>query len=76
MVGRLRDDLVVQGLGSSTDWPALLERAAVGRGLSIFPQDDAYLPTDATSFYTQGVPILSAFTGVHAEYQVAVAGQG
>jgi C-terminal processing protease CtpA/Prc len=29
---------------------------------------DSYLPTDATSFYLAGVPILSAFTGSHEEY--------
>lgn len=68
MVGRLREYLIVQGLGSSADWAGLLERAAVPVGLSIHPQQDSYIPTDATSFYTQGIPILSAFTGVHSEY--------
>jgi hypothetical protein len=68
MVGRLRKQLVVQGLGSSDTWPGLLEDASVGLDLAIFSQDDSYLPTDATSFYTQGIPILSAFSGVHSEY--------
>lgn len=68
MVGRLRDSLIVQGLGSSSEWPALLERAAAPLDLPVFPQYDSYLPTDATSFYTRGIPILSAFTGVHSEY--------
>lgn len=27
-----------------------------------------YLPTDAKSFYVHGVPVLSAFTGSHAQY--------
>jgi predicted metalloprotease with PDZ domain len=31
-------------------------------------QDDSYLPTDASSFYLRGVPILSAFTGAHSDY--------
>lgn len=68
MVGRLREHLVVQGLGSSPAWAALLEQAAAPLTLSVHPQSDSYVPTDATSFYTQGVPVLSAFTGVHAEY--------
>jgi Tol biopolymer transport system component len=68
MVGRLRDSVIVQGLGSSSEWPALLERAAAPLDLAVFPQNDSYLPTDATSFYTRGIPILSAFTGVHSEY--------
>lgn len=68
MVGRLREKLIVQGLGSSPDWAELLERAAAPLELSIATQQDSYLPTDATSFYTQSVPVLSAFTGVHSEY--------
>jgi Tol biopolymer transport system component len=68
MVGRLRENVVIQGIGSSPAWPKLLEMAAVPLGLSIVPQTDSYLPTDATSFYTNGIPILSAFTGIHSEY--------
>ena len=68
MVGRLRDSLIVQGLGSSPGWSSLLESAATSLGISISPQQDSYLPTDATSFYTEGIPVLSAFTGVHSEY--------
>ena len=37
-------------------------------GLSITLQNDSYLPTDATSFYLKKVPVLSAFTGAHADY--------
>lgn len=68
MVGRLTNKLIVQGLGSSPDWAAILDAAETPDRLSIVRQQDSYLPTDATSFYTQGVPILSAFTGVHSEY--------
>jgi len=68
MVGRLRDALVVQGLGSSPDWTPLVEETAERLGLPVETQQDSYVPTDATSFYTHGVPVLSAFTGVHGEY--------
>jgi Zn-dependent M28 family amino/carboxypeptidase len=68
MVGRLRKQLIVQGLGSSKGWAELLDRAAADSSLSILSQQDSYLPTDATSFYTRSIPILSAFTGVHSEY--------
>src|SRR5690606_33544641 len=37
-------------------------------GLAITTQKDAYLPTDATSFFLKGVPILSVFTGSHEDY--------
>jgi Zn-dependent M28 family amino/carboxypeptidase len=68
MVGRLDKGVVVNGLGSSEQWATILERAAAPLRLSILPQQDSYLPTDSTSFYTRGIPILSAFTGVHSEY--------
>ncbi len=69
MVGRLADALVVQGLGSSPAWEGLLEEARQNTpGLAIQTQQDSYLPTDATSFYTKKIPILSAFTGAHADY--------
>ncbi len=68
MVGRLRENLIVQGVGSSSIWPAVIEQRNAPVGLPITLQNDSYLPTDATSFYLRGVPILSLFTGSHAEY--------
>ncbi len=68
MVGRLRERLVVQGVGSSDAWPETLERVATPLELPLRPQDETYLPTDATAFYLRRVPFLSFFTGAHAEY--------
>ena len=68
MIGRFDKALILQGIGSSSIWPNEIERANVPIGLSITTQDDSYLPTDATSFYLKGVPILSAFTGAHGDY--------
>ena len=68
MIGRLRESLVLQGVGSSSVWLRETERGNVPIGLPIVIQNDSYLPTDATSFYLNGVPLLSAFTGVHEDY--------
>ena len=68
MIGRLRESLVLQGVGSSSIWLRETERRNVPIGLPIVIQNDSYLPTDATSFYLNGVPLLSAFTGVHEDY--------
>ena len=68
MVGRLRQHLIVNGLGSSSAWPELLERCNAPLGVPLQPLDDSYVPSDATTFYTRGVPILSAFSGNHPEY--------
>jgi Tol biopolymer transport system component len=68
MVGRLRDQLVLQGIGSSPFWKGEIERRNAVVGLPVVLQNDSYLPTDASSFFLKGIPILSAFTGSHAEY--------
>lgn len=68
MVGRLRDELVLQGIGSSPLWRQEIERRNAVVGLPLVLSNDSYLPTDASSFFLRGVPILSAFTGTHPEY--------
>ena len=69
MVGRLRDNqLIVQGVGSSSVWRRLLERRNVPAGFQLTLQDDPYLPTDSTAFYPKNVPVLNFFTGSHTDY--------
>ncbi len=68
MVGRLREVLVLNGTGSSPVWLPWLEELNVGYRMPLRARPSSYLPTDATSFYVRGVPILSAFTGAHGEY--------
>ncbi len=68
MIGRLREQLVLQGIGSSPYWAGAIERRNAVTGLSLSLQNDCNLPTDASSFFRRGVPILSAFTGSHGEY--------
>lgn len=68
MVGRLREKLALQGTGSSTVWAQEIERRNAVVGLDVSLQSDSYLPTDASTFFLKGVPILSAFTGQHSEY--------
>ena len=68
MIGRLREQLVLQGIGSSPYWTGAIERRNAVTGLSLSLQADCNLPTDASTFFRRGVPILSAFTGSHSEY--------
>ncbi len=68
MVGRLDKRLILQGVGSSTAWRSEIERRNAVIGLPITVQDDSFIPTDASVFFTRGIPILSAFTGSHADY--------
>ena len=69
MVGRLRDNkLTLQGVGSSSVWKKMIEQRNVVSGFSLTLQSDPYLPTDTTSFYPKGIPVLAFFTGSHEEY--------
>ena len=68
MIGRLDENLYLQGTGSSPVWTREIERRNVPLGLSIVTSGDSYLPTDATPLYLKGVPVLNAFTGPHTDY--------
>jgi hypothetical protein len=69
MVGRLREGKVyVSGVDSGSGLRALVGNAA--RGLPLVPElrGDPFAPSDQTSFYAAGRPVLFLFTGAHADY--------
>ncbi|MFK7767782.1 MAG: M20/M25/M40 family metallo-hydrolase [Mariniblastus sp.] len=68
MVGRMKDKVILQGVSSSSYWPGVVESKNVVVGLPVALDNDVDLPTDASSFYRAGIPILSAFTGSHTDY--------
>jgi aminopeptidase YwaD len=69
MVGRLRGGkLAVFGTGSSTGFPSLVRRALDGLSLDAAFSEDGFAPSDQTSFYARGVPVLMFFTGAHPQY--------
>ncbi|TWU55463.1 M28 family peptidase [Rubripirellula reticaptiva] len=69
MVGRLREKLVVQGLGSSPGFDSEVQRRNVPVGLELtLDKTSTRLPTDTSAFVSRNVPILSAFTGAHEDY--------
>ncbi len=68
MIGRLRDHLQVQGVGSAQAWAGLSEEVALVTGVPLTLTKDPFLPTDAMSVYLGEVPSISFFTGSHEEY--------
>ena len=69
MVGRLRENnLILQGVGSSSVWTKLIEKRNIPIGFNLTLQANPYLPTDVTAFYPKEVPVLSFFTGGHEDY--------
>lgn len=68
MVGRLKEKLVIQGVGSAKQWNRLAESITLKSGIPLSLQSDPYLPTDAISFYLAEIPSISFFTGAHSDY--------
>lgn len=71
MVGRLRDNtLTVYGTGTAEEWPSLLDKVNEGQPepFVIAPIADGFGPSDHSSFYGEGIPVLMLFTNTHADY--------
>lgn len=72
MVGRLRDDrVIVYGVETATEMRALVDSAATGTGLQVRGVGDGFGPSDHSSFYAQGIPVLHFFTDLHEDYHRA-----
>jgi aminopeptidase YwaD len=69
MVGRLREDKInVMGVKTGVELEQLARRFVGAQGLVGSYGGDGYGPSDHTSFYAAGVPVLFLFTGAHADY--------
>lgn len=72
MVGRMKTDrLIVYGVATATEMPALLDSANRAPALRIAAQGDGYGPSDHSSFYAKGIPVLHFFTDLHDDYHRA-----
>lgn len=69
MIGRLNEEkvLAINGTGTSPVWRPLLEKLDVA-GIKPKMHDSGIGPSDHTSFYNEGVPVLHFFSGQHADY--------
>lgn len=69
MIGRLKDGkLNVQGLGTSSMWPAIVDSAKKNLPLVVSTTADGFGPSDHSSFTGKGIPVLFYFTGLHSDY--------
>lgn len=72
MVGRLRNDrVIVYGVETATEMRALVDSAAAGTGLQVRGVGDGFGPSDHSSFYARGIPVLHFFTDLHEDYHRA-----
>jgi membrane-associated protease RseP (regulator of RpoE activity) len=69
MVGRMRErKLYVGGVDTGTGLRALVGEAAKDAAVNLELRADPFAPSDHTSFYAAGRPVLFFFTGAHPEY--------
>lgn len=69
MVGRLNDSthaLTVGGVGTSPSWGKAVNMA--GSDFKVIIDSAGVGPSDHTSFYNAGIPVLFFFTGTHKDY--------
>lgn len=71
MIGRMEDELILYGVGSSEAWPGLIEESNREIGLPVRLMPDGYGPSDHAAFYLRQIPVLALFTGVHDDYHRA-----
>jgi aminopeptidase YwaD len=72
MVGRLRNDkLIVYGIATARELPGIVEQANVAPRLAISAVGDGFGPSDHSSFYAKGIPVLHFFTDLHEDYHRA-----
>ena len=70
MVGRLKPEehiLLINGAGTSPSWDSLLNNIKVD-SLRIKTTASGVGPSDHTSFYLEGIPVLHFFSGTHSDY--------
>jgi Peptidase family M28/PDZ domain len=69
MVGRLRNDrLLVFGTATAAEFPALLDSLNTTAQFDLKAKGDGYGPSDQSSFYAAGRPVLHFFTDLHEDY--------
>ena len=78
MIGRLKEGtplLTVGGFGTSPSWAAAYQqrgkRGLYDNSISFKFDSSGTGPSDHTSFYLKGIPVLFYFTGLHTDYHKA-----
>ena len=71
MVGRVsQNSVTVFGFGTAEEWDEIVDGASamMATPLRISKAPDGYGPSDHSSFYAVGIPVLHFFSNTHADY--------
>jgi aminopeptidase YwaD len=61
----------VYGIATARELPAIVDSANVAPALTISAVGDGFGPSDHSSFYAKGIPVLHFFTDLHDDYHRA-----
>ncbi|MFQ6611662.1 MAG: M28 family peptidase [Fidelibacterota bacterium] len=69
MVGRLNENKIsIGGTGTNPEIDSVLKEVNSNYGLDLKMSPEGYGPSDHASFYTNNIPVLFFFTGIHNDY--------
>jgi len=69
MIGRIsKDTLYIGGVGTATNFRAILEKGVATTGLKAEYSESGYSSSDHTSFVVKQIPVLFFFSGLHSDY--------
>ena len=69
MIGRMKDSsATVGGVGTSPLFEPLIDSLKIGRGFNLSTSSEGFGPSDHASFYSENIPVLFFFSGVHDDY--------
>ncbi len=69
MVGRLQKErLIIQGIDTAKEFDALIKRLNDKYQFNLARRPGGQGPSDHTSFYLKGIPVMHFFTGLHRDY--------
>lgn len=72
MVGRMKNDrLIIYGVGTAAELPALVDSISAGTGIVVNKVPDGIGPSDHASFHLRDVPVLHFFSDIHEDYHRA-----
>jgi S1-C subfamily serine protease len=61
----------VYGVNTATEMPAIVQGANTAPAFDLKAVGDGYGPSDQSSFYAKGIPVLHFFTDLHEDYHRA-----
>jgi hypothetical protein len=67
MIGRLREKLIVDGVGTAKEWNDFLEKENIEK-IPLSVHESGFGGSDHSSFSAQKIPVLFFFTGSHSDY--------